>query len=157
MATAADILGTTRPSKIPTRWSKYYERLCEERDRLMARDCSSGEGSRVKLDDLAEAASEESQRSLSMVAASATQSTIFEVMAAIRRIERGTYGHCEITGEPIEADRLNAIPWTRYSFQGQHELEKNGLDRKHSLPSLHSLSEGLNEEEEESSEEEESA
>src|SRR5436190_715748 len=129
MATAADILGVGQRLKIPTRWSKHYQRLCEERDRQIARDCSMGETPWVNRDDEADAASDESQRSLSLVAASATQSTIFEVLAAIRRIERGTYGMCEITGEPIEADRLTAIPWTRYSFHGQNDLEKNGLGK----------------------------
>jgi RNA polymerase-binding transcription factor DksA len=124
----------------------------------MARDCSTCETSRVKLDDLTEAASEESQRSLALVAASATQNTIFEVLAAIRRIERGTYGLCEITGEPIEAERLRAIPWTRYSFRGQDELEKGGLARKFALPSVQSLAEAgeASEEEEERADEEES-
>jgi len=158
MSTAADILGASRHVKIPARWSKYYQRLCEERDRLVARDCSACEASRVKLDDLAESASEESQRSLSLVAASATQSTIFEVLAAIRRIERGSYGVCEITGEPIEAERLIAIPWTRYSFHGQNELEKNGLGKRHALPSLYSLSDANPPEDgEEAAEEDESA
>src|SRR5262249_53331240 len=121
-----------------------------ERDRLMARDCSAWECSRVKLDDLADAAAEESGRSLSLVTATATHNTIFEVLAAIRRIERGTYGICEITGEPIEADRLKALPWARYSLAGQQELEKNGLDRKVSLPGLQSLNEtGINGEDEE--------
>jgi RNA polymerase-binding transcription factor DksA len=155
MATAADILGMPRQSKVPARWGKHHQRLCEERDRLMARDCSSCETSRAKLDDLTEAASDESQTSLSLVAASATQNTIFEVLAAIRRIERGTYGVCEITGEAIEAERLTAIPWTRYSFHGQNELEKSGLGRRHALPSLHSLTEaGLAEDEEREQEEE---
>ena len=140
MATAADILGLNRKIKIPTRWAKHYEQLCAERDKLLARDCSSPEFPAVKLDDLTDAACEESQRSLSLVAATATQATIFEVLAALHRIERGTYGICELTGKPIETERLEVIPWTRYSFTGQHELEKAGLDRKRALPSLESLS-----------------
>ena len=149
MATAADILGNNRQSKVPVRWGKHYQRLCEERDRLMARDCSTCESSRVKLDDLTEAATEESQRSLAFVAASATQSTIFEILAAIRRIERGTYGLCEITGESIEPERLRAIPWTRYSFHGQEELERGGFVRRFALPSVESLTQaGVTEEEE---------
>lgn len=142
MATSADILGLNRKSKIPSRWAKHYEQLCAERDKLLARDCSAVEFPAVKLDDLTDAASEESQRSLTLVAATATQATIFEVLAALNRIERGTYGICEMTGQPIENERLEVIPWTRYSFTGQHELEKAGLNRKHSLPSLLSLAEG---------------
>lgn len=141
MATAADILGLNRKNKIPSRWAKHYEQLCTERDKLLARDCSAPEFPAVKLDDLTDAASEESERSLSLVAATATQMTIFEVLSALHRIERGTYGICELTGRPIEIERLEAIPWTRYSFSGQHELEKAGLNRKCGIPSLASLSE----------------
>lgn len=142
MSTAADILGLNRKIKIPTRWAKHYEQLCHERDKLLARDCSAPEFPSVKLDDLTDAACEESQRSLTLVAATATQATIFEVIAALNRIERGTYGICELTGQPIENERLEVIPWTRYSLSGQHELEKDGLGRKRALPALASLSEG---------------
>jgi RNA polymerase-binding transcription factor DksA len=138
MATAADILGAGRNSKILPRWTKHYERLCAERDRLLDRHCLTFEISNVKVDDLGEGASEESQRCLSLVAARATQTSIVDVLAAIRRIERGTYGVCEMTGEPIEPERLRAIPWTRYSLQGQKELEKAGFGHKHALPALES-------------------
>lgn len=139
MATAADILGVNHKKKIPSRWARHYEHLCAERDKLLARDCSAVEFPAVKLDDLTDAACEESQRNLTLVATTATQTTIFEVMAALHRIERGTYGVCELTGEPIESARLEVIPWTRYSFSGQNELEKAGLNRKRALPSLATL------------------
>jgi RNA polymerase-binding transcription factor DksA len=139
MATTADILGSHRRDKIPARWSEHYKRLCAERDRLLARNCSAPETSRAKLDDLGEAASEESQTSLSLLEAGANQQSIAEVVEAIRRIEQGTYGRCEMTGGMIEAERLRAIPWTRYSLPGQAELEKAGLGRNHALPRLESL------------------
>jgi len=107
----------------------------------MARDRSSPTASSAKMDDLTDAAAEESQRNLSLVAAGATQDMLAEVLAALHRIERGTYGICEITGEPIEAGRLKAIPWARYSLQGQNELERNGFGRKHVVPALESLRE----------------
>jgi len=141
MATAADILGLNRNSKVPARWGRHYQWLCAERERLFARDCSPTEVSSVKMDNLGEAAAEESQRCLSLVAACATQANIVDVLDAIRRIERGTYGICELTGKPIEAERLRAIPWARYSIRGQNELEKTGFGRKHGLPALESLSE----------------
>jgi RNA polymerase-binding protein DksA len=139
MATSADILGAIRKPKVPTRWTKYYHQLCAERDKLLERDCSSTESFQPKLDDLADAASQESQRSLSMVAASATHGLIQEVLEAIRRIERGTYGICEITGEPITADRLSSVPWARYSLSGQQQVEQQGFARRSSLPSLEGL------------------
>jgi RNA polymerase-binding transcription factor DksA len=137
MATrTADILGSNRAARVPPKWVKHYERLCEERDRLRARDISAAETPRVKLDDLTDAASDESERNLSLVTATATQDIIFEVLGAIRRIERGTYGICELTGKAIEADRLHAIPWARYSLEGQQEMERNGLSQRLALPLL---------------------
>jgi len=140
MATSADILGASRRPKVPARWVKYYERLCAERDKLLERDCSSLESFQPKLDDLADAASQESQRSLSMVAATATHGLIQEVIDAIRRIERGTYGVCEITGETIAAERLNSVPWARYSLAGQRQIEQEGFARRTGLPTLEGLS-----------------
>lgn len=43
---------------------------------------------------------------------------MLEVEMALSRIELGTYGLCEETEEPIEEDRLLAIPWTRLSIEG---------------------------------------
>jgi len=143
MATTADILGSARTSKILMRWREHYERLCDERDRLMERDCSTPTVYSAKLNDPADAAAEESQRNLSLVAAGATQATLAEVLDALQRIECGLYGICEITGEPIEAGRLKAIPWARYSLRGQKELEKNGFGRRHVVPALESISEAV--------------
>src|SRR5215469_5132122 len=139
MSTAADILSSNRRPKIPVHWQLHHRHLCLERDRLMARDCSAPAISLAKLDDMGDAATEESDRCLSLVASTATQDLIFEVLAALRRLERGTYGICEITGKPIEPARLEALPWARYSLEGQQDLEKNGLVRKASLPTVSSL------------------
>ena len=140
MATTTDILGSNRTTT-NGRWSKQYHQLCAERDRLLARNFSKHESSSVKMDDISDAAAEESERGLSLVAARATHASIVNVLEAIRRIERGTYGICELSGKPIEPERLSAIPWTRYSLEGQNERENAGLGQRHSLPGLESLSE----------------
>ena len=75
-----------------------------------------------------------------MVTATARQGAITEVLDALRRIDRGTYGVCEITGEPIPAERLNSIPWARYSLAGQQQLEQSGMARRVALPALEALS-----------------
>jgi RNA polymerase-binding transcription factor DksA len=139
MATSADILGTSAKTKVPRRWASHYERLCAERDKLLERDCSSVESFQPKLDDMADAASQEAQRSLSLVAATATAGMIVEIIEAIRRIERGTYGICEITGEPIGPERLNSVPWARYSLKGQQQIEASGWARRPGLPALEGL------------------
>ncbi|MCB0366515.1 MAG: TraR/DksA family transcriptional regulator [Bdellovibrionaceae bacterium] len=43
---------------------------------------------------------------------------LMEIEIALSRIENGNYGICEETEEPIEPDRLLAIPWTRLSIEG---------------------------------------
>ena len=48
---------------------------------------------------------------------------LLEIEMALSRIENGTYGVCEETEEPIEVDRLFAIPWTRLSIEGAEILE----------------------------------
>jgi DnaK suppressor protein len=43
---------------------------------------------------------------------------LLEIESALARIDRGTFGVCEETEEPIEKERLLAIPWTRLSIEG---------------------------------------
>jgi DnaK suppressor protein len=43
---------------------------------------------------------------------------LLEIELALSRIERGRYGMCEETEEPIEHERLKALPWTRLSIEG---------------------------------------
>lgn len=47
-----------------------------------------------------------------------SRKNLFEIELALQRIENGCYGICEETQEPIEEDRLMAIPWTRLSIEG---------------------------------------
>lgn len=51
------------------------------------------------------------------------RSILAEIEMALARIEKGTYGVCEETEEPIEAERLLAIPWTRLSIEGAEVRE----------------------------------
>jgi len=136
MANTADILGLNRPPAITRRWSSHYHRLCAERDRLLARDCSTPQSSTTKPDDMAEAGSDQSLGDMSLVSAAVTKATLQEVLDAIHRIELGAYGICVVTGRPIEPERLRAIPWTRCSYAGQSELEQGGYGHKPRVPAL---------------------
>jgi len=51
---------------------------------------------------------------------------LMEIESALGRIEKGLYGICEETEEPIEPDRLLAIPWTRLSIEGAEIRESIG-------------------------------
>lgn len=54
---------------------------------------------------------------------------LLEIELALSRIERGNYGICEETEEPIEIERLLAIPWTRLSIEGA-EIREAGKARR---------------------------
>lgn len=51
---------------------------------------------------------------------------LMEIESALARIDKGMYGICEETEEPIEPDRLLAIPWTRLSIEGAEIRESLG-------------------------------
>lgn len=55
---------------------------------------------------------------------SSEQDVLFEIDEAIRRIEKGTYGICEMTEDPINIERLEALPYVRYSIKAQSDIEK---------------------------------
>lgn len=47
-----------------------------------------------------------------------------EIDVALRKIQEGTYGYCEISDEPIERKRLEKMPWARLSLEAAEELER---------------------------------
>lgn len=49
---------------------------------------------------------------------------ITEIDAALARIDNGTYGICERTGESIPIERLEALPYARYTIEGQRQIEQ---------------------------------
>ena len=49
-----------------------------------------------------------------------------EIDEALEKIENGTYGICEGTGKPISIERLEALPWAKYTIEHVRELEKQG-------------------------------
>ena len=75
---------------------------------------------------MAEQGSDAYGQSLSLDLAAADRRLIKEIDDALERIEEGTYGICELTGKPIKADRLEELPWARYSIEAARELERRG-------------------------------
>ncbi len=74
--------------------------------------------------DLADRASSESERSLELRARDRHRKLIVKIDEAIRRIEDGTYGYCEETGEPISVGRLDARPIATLSIEAQERHER---------------------------------
>jgi RNA polymerase-binding transcription factor DksA len=56
-----------------------------------------------------------------------------EVQDAMDRIRNGTYGICEITGKPVAEERLETVPFTRYSVEGQQIFERQMALKKAKL------------------------
>ena len=47
-----------------------------------------------------------------------------QVRGALRRIDEGTFGSCQVCGRPIDEKRLEAIPWAAYDLQHQAQQDK---------------------------------
>jgi DnaK suppressor protein len=88
--------------------------LCGRRDGLEAASVSSlqAAGERGFGDEIADAGSYafERERELSLVGN--LRDLIEKIETALARIDEGSYGRCELCGQPIEAERLDALPYT---------------------------------------------
>lgn len=78
---------------------------------------------------IAEQGSETYEQSLSLNLAAEDRRLIREIDAALQRIEKLTFGICEMTGKPISRDRLEELPWTRYSIEAAREFERRTMGR----------------------------
>jgi DnaK suppressor protein len=74
--------------------------------------------------DLADRASSETDRAIELRARDRQRKLIAKIEAALSRIEDGTYGYCEETGEPISIKRLEARPIATLSVEAQERHER---------------------------------
>ena len=74
--------------------------------------------------DLADRASSETDRAIELRARDRQRKLIAKIDAALARIEDGTYGYCEETGEPISLRRLEARPIATLSIEAQERHER---------------------------------
>ncbi|HUN51687.1 MAG TPA: RNA polymerase-binding protein DksA [Candidatus Sulfotelmatobacter sp.] len=78
----------------------------------------------VQEPDIADRASTESERSLELRTRDRQRKLIGKINAALRRIDDGSYGYCEETGEPISLRRLEARPIATLSIEAQERHER---------------------------------
>lgn len=81
------------------------------------------EGTR-NIPDVADRASEETDRALELRTRDRQRKVVSKIDAALRRIESGTFGYCEDTGEPISLKRLDARPIATLSLEAQERHER---------------------------------
>jgi len=74
--------------------------------------------------DIADRASEETDRALELRTRDRQRKLVGKIDAAIRRIENGDFGYCEVTGEPISLKRLDARPIATMTLEAQEKHER---------------------------------
>lgn len=73
---------------------------------------------------MAEQGSDAYDQALSLDLAQVDRNLLKEIDEALKRIEDGTYGICELSGRRIRNERLEELPWTRYSIEAARERER---------------------------------
>lgn len=139
--------------EIPRKWKKYYNLLVDLRkhhskgaenisEEVLKRSAKEDSGDLSSYGQhLADAGSESFERDMAYNLLSNEKEMIAEIDAAIERIKNGTYGICEVTGEPIPESRLEAIPFTRCTKRGQEIKEAQSRKIKSAQRSIYDMSE----------------
>ena len=148
VATAASILGrpVAKPTagvemkKVKPEWQKFYIHLLELHEQLVKQMSGLAEESAQELAGyslhMADSGTDNFDRDFALSLLSSDQDAVFEIEEALKRIERKTYGICELTGKKIPRARLEAIPWTRFTVEAQAQLERDGALKSRRLGTL---------------------
>jgi RNA polymerase-binding transcription factor DksA len=150
-ATSAAILGrpmakanaSAEPKRIKAEWQKYYNRLLELREQLLHQMNGLAKDSAQELPGyslhMADSGTDNFDRDFALSLLSSDQDAVYEIEEALKRIEKKTYGVCELTGKNIPRARLEAIPWARFTVIAQAQLEKDGALKSRRLGQLGSI------------------
>ena len=107
---------------------EYFRRkLLDWRSDLLGDSRSTIEGLQDgtrNIPDVADRASEETDRALELRTRDRQRKLVAKIDAALRRIDEGDYGYCEVTGEPISLKRLDARPIATLSLEAQERHER---------------------------------
>ncbi|MFG0260068.1 MAG: TraR/DksA family transcriptional regulator [Phycisphaerales bacterium JB041] len=113
---------------------KYAEVLHHKRRELLG-DIDSMENEALKSDGgassslpqhMADQGSDSYDQTLSLDLAAADRTLLKEIDAALDRIADKTYGICAQTGKPISKERLDELPWARFSIEAARAMERHG-------------------------------
>src|SRR5690349_11172097 len=126
--------------KVKPEWQKYYQHLLELREQLLNQMNGLAKESAQEMPGyslhMADSGTDNFDRDFALSLLSADQDAVYEIEEALKRIEKKTYGVCELTGKQIPKTRLEAIPWTRFTVQAQAQLEREGALRQRRLGAL---------------------
>jgi RNA polymerase-binding transcription factor DksA len=148
VATSAAILGrpVAKPGagpdlkKVKPEWQKFCLHLLELREQLVRQMNGLAAESAQEMAGyslhMADSGTDNFDRDFALSLLSSDQDAVFEIEEALKRIEKKTYGVCELTGKNIPKARLEAIPWTRFTVEAQAQLERDGALRSRRLGAL---------------------
>ncbi|MGO8766375.1 MAG: TraR/DksA family transcriptional regulator [Limisphaerales bacterium] len=126
--------------KVKPEWLKYYQHLVDLRDQLRHQMDGLAQESAQELAGyslhMADSGTDNFDRDFALSLLSSDQDAVYEIEEALKRIEKKTYGVCELTGKSIPRARLEAIPWTRFTVEAQAQLEKDGALKSRRLGQL---------------------
>ena len=121
-----------RPSKdekfMNAKQQEYFRRkLNEWRETLLKESQETLQNlqeENLREPDIADRASSETDWSVELRTRDRQRKLIAKIDAALNRIEQGEYGYCEVTGEPISLDRLDARPIATMTIEAQEAHER---------------------------------
>jgi RNA polymerase-binding transcription factor DksA len=123
---------------------KQKEKLLQLRDSMLdsmmgvAKDNlrTRAEGSEASAFGMhqADAGSDAYDRDFALSLLSQEQDALYEIDEALKRLDLGTYGVCEMSGKPIAHARLEALPFARYTVECQSQIEKMGKVTRARVP-----------------------
>ena len=124
--------------------TKQKEKLLQLRDTMLdsmmgvAKDNlrTRAEGSEASAFGMhqADAGSDAYDRDFALSLLSQEQDALYEIDEALKRIDFGTYGVCEMSSKPIAHARLEALPFARYTVECQSQIEKQGKITRARVP-----------------------
>ncbi len=137
----------TPVSRVKPEWQKYYQNLLDLHERLRNQMSGLAKESQAEMENyslhMGDSGTDNFDRDFALSLLSSDQDAIYEIEEALKRIEKGTFGVCELTNAKIPKARLDAIPWTRFTVEAQAQLEKEGaLRSRNRLGSLGSVETG---------------
>ncbi|QIF01333.1 TraR/DksA C4-type zinc finger protein [Roseimicrobium sp. ORNL1] len=125
------------PKKLPPFFKKQHQRLIELRSALsdlmegMAAETlrSRPEGSDASVGGMhmGDAGSDAYDRDFALSMLTKEQDALYEINEALERMDRGVYGLCELSGKKIPDERLEALPYTRYTREMQEQIERDQM------------------------------
>jgi len=134
VAKAGPVLnGHGKKTHLPKKELDRYRDILTRKRAELAGDVSKMEGEALNSSSgslshtpqhMADQGSDAYDQSLSLGIAQVDRTLIREIDDALARIENHTFGLCEVSGKPINKERLDELPWTRFSIEAAREKER---------------------------------